>query len=223
MLKTTKKKIMDIAERCFARQGIASASIRGIVKKAGVNLGAITYHFGSKDNLVIEIFKRRMIPMTRERLDMLRAAQEESGYGPVPLRKVIEAIVIPQYKLTKQFPQFVGFLVHMKNYPNSKFIKIINVEFESLYLEIHQALRQALPAMSDMEFFLKLHFVIHMMDIIPQNDFRLQQLIPDDLDSEGVINVLIAFLEGGLTNSYVKPSPFDEDRIKQSLPSRKRA
>lgn len=53
-------------------------------------------------------------------------------------------------------------------------MKIINAEFQDLYQEIHQALRMALPPMSDTEFFLKLHFVIHMMDIIPQNDFQLQ-------------------------------------------------
>ena len=199
-MKNTREKIMDTAEQCFARQGIPSASIRTIIKKAGVNLGAVTYHFGTKDNLVVEIFKRRMVPVTQERLAMLQAAERESGDTPVPLRRVIEAIVIPQRKLTKQFPQFIEFLIQMRNYPNPKFFKLINGEFEIVYQKLHLALRAALPPMSDMEFFLKLHFMMHLMDIIPQNDFHLQQLIPNNLDSEGIADVLLAFLEGGLTS-----------------------
>ncbi|MCB2205532.1 TetR/AcrR family transcriptional regulator [bacterium] len=199
-MKSTREKILDTAERCFARQGIASASVRSIVDQARVNLGAITYHFGSKDNLVMEIFQRRMLPMTKERLDMLRRAREACGDAPIPLRRVIEAIVIPQYRLTSRFPQFIAFLVHMKNYPNAKFMKLINDDFNNLYEEIHHALRNALPPMSDTEFFLKLHFVIHMMDIIPKNDYQLRRLLPGQLSGEEITDVLMAFLEGGLTN-----------------------
>ena len=199
LMKSTKEKIMDTAERCFAQQGIASASIRTIVEKAGVNLGAITYHFGSKDNLVIEIFKRRMVPMTQERLDMLRAAEAESDGKPVPARKVIEAIVIPQYRLTRKFPQFVQFAVQMKNYPNSKFFRLINAEFEPVYKEMQRSLRAALPPMSDVEFYLKLHFLIHLMEVIPKYDVHLQKLIPNDLDSEKFMDVLIAFVESGIS------------------------
>lgn len=202
-MKRTREIIMDTAERCFARQGIASASIRTIITKAGVNLGAVTYHFGTKDNLVVEIFKRRMVPMTQERLDMLRAAEEESGEMPVPLRKVLEAIIIPQCKLTRKYPQFVRFLVQMKNYPNSKFFRLINAEFDTIYQELHSSLRAALSPMSDMEFYLKLHFIIHLMDVIPRNDFHLRKLIPDDLDTEGVTDVLIAFVEGGLKSPLI--------------------
>jgi len=208
-MKSTKDKIMDTAERCFARQGIASASIRTIIRKAGVNLGAVTYHFGTKDNLVIEIFNRRMLPMTRERLAMLRQAKEESGDHPLPLRRVMEAIVIPQEKLTRKHPQFIKFLVQMKHYPNAKFFRLINTEYDLIYEELHRSLRAALPPMSDMEFYLKLHFVIHLMDSIPQHDYHLRQLIPGDLDSEGITSVLIAFLEGGLTNMRVQSKSDD--------------
>ncbi len=46
-MRGTREIIMDAAERCFARQGISTASIRTITKEAGVNLGSVTYHFGS--------------------------------------------------------------------------------------------------------------------------------------------------------------------------------
>jgi AcrR family transcriptional regulator len=189
---------MDTAERCFAQQGIAAASIRTIIKEAGVNLGAVTYHFGTKDNLVMEIFKRRMVPLTQERLARLEAAQEEAGDKPVSLRQVLEAIVIPQRRLTKQFPRFAEFLVRMKNYPNPKFYKLINAEFSVVFQKFDRALRATLPPMSDVEFILKIHFLVHLMDTIPENDFHFRQLMPDGLESDSITDIFISFVEGGL-------------------------
>lgn len=40
--------------RCIARDGLAATTSRSITAEAGANLGAITYHFGSKDRLVAE-------------------------------------------------------------------------------------------------------------------------------------------------------------------------
>ncbi len=40
----------------FAKQGFEGVSTRMIAEKAGVNLGAIHYHFGSKENLYLETF-----------------------------------------------------------------------------------------------------------------------------------------------------------------------
>jgi AcrR family transcriptional regulator len=42
------------ARRCIARQGLAATTSRAITREAGTNLAAITYHFGSKDQLVAE-------------------------------------------------------------------------------------------------------------------------------------------------------------------------
>lgn len=199
-MSSTREKILDTAEECFAREGIASASIRTITSLAEVNLGAITYHFGSKDNLVVEVFKRRMGPLTQERIDLLTAAHDEVGDQPVPLRKVLEAIVLPQVKVVREHPQFIRFLVHMKHDPNDTFIQIFNNEFDHFYQQLRTALRAALPPMTDNEFFLKLHFMIHLMDFIPEQDFHLQQLLGGPLESEATISILLAFLEGGLKN-----------------------
>ncbi|HDH50886.1 MAG TPA: TetR/AcrR family transcriptional regulator, partial [Nitrospirae bacterium] len=48
----TKQKIMDTAEHLFARDGYRGTSLRAITGKAGVNLAAVNYHFGSKTSLL---------------------------------------------------------------------------------------------------------------------------------------------------------------------------
>jgi AcrR family transcriptional regulator len=49
---TTKKRILDAAEKLFARQGFHATSMRMLTKEAGVNLAAVNYHFGSKVELI---------------------------------------------------------------------------------------------------------------------------------------------------------------------------
>jgi len=51
----TRAKILDAAFRRLAAEGYAALSVRQIARDAGVNHALINYHFGSKDQLVIEV------------------------------------------------------------------------------------------------------------------------------------------------------------------------
>ena len=53
----TKLAIILAAGELFAEHGLEGTSIRPIAQKAGVNIAAINYHFGSKENLYTEILK----------------------------------------------------------------------------------------------------------------------------------------------------------------------
>ncbi len=54
-LGTTRARILEAAFRRLARSGYAALSTREIAKDAGLNHALINYHFGSKDQLVIEV------------------------------------------------------------------------------------------------------------------------------------------------------------------------
>jgi AcrR family transcriptional regulator len=51
----TRSRILDAAFRRLAAEGYAALSVREIAKDAGVNHALINYHFGTKDQLVIEV------------------------------------------------------------------------------------------------------------------------------------------------------------------------
>ena len=55
----TKAAVFTAAERLFALHGFQNVSVRDITAEAGVNLACVNYHFGSKDALLFEIFRRR--------------------------------------------------------------------------------------------------------------------------------------------------------------------
>ena len=69
----TKAKILDAAEALFMEHGFEATSLRSITAAAGVNLAAVNYHFGSKEELFQAVLTRRLDPMNRERLDLLTA------------------------------------------------------------------------------------------------------------------------------------------------------
>jgi TetR/AcrR family transcriptional regulator, transcriptional repressor for nem operon len=50
----TRRHILDVASRCFRREGISAAGISGIMGEAGLTNGAFYPHFGSKEELVRE-------------------------------------------------------------------------------------------------------------------------------------------------------------------------
>ena len=50
----TKSRLLSATRRCIATKGLATTTSRDITAEAGANLAAITYHFGSKDELVAD-------------------------------------------------------------------------------------------------------------------------------------------------------------------------
>src|SRR6476660_2306183 len=95
---STKDRILGAAEELFAAQGFASTSLRQVTSRADVNIAAVNYHFGSKDNLVNEVFRRRMDEMSAERLNALQQARAAS---PGELEPVLAAFVEPAWAMAQ--------------------------------------------------------------------------------------------------------------------------
>ena len=54
----TKDRLIVAARRLFADHGFHRASVRAITRAARANLGAVTYHFGTKEQLRLEVLGR---------------------------------------------------------------------------------------------------------------------------------------------------------------------
>lgn len=61
--KPTRDRLLAAGRRLFARDGFEGASIRDITGEAGANLGAVTYHFGSKEALYHEVLRGVLEPL----------------------------------------------------------------------------------------------------------------------------------------------------------------
>lgn len=54
-MKNVKKTILDTAFECLSTHGFANVSMRDIAKKSGVALSQLTYYFGTKEKLFLEV------------------------------------------------------------------------------------------------------------------------------------------------------------------------
>src|SRR3954447_25442612 len=91
----TRSRILDVAEDLFAERGLDRVSIRDITRKAKVNLAAINYHFGSKDDLIVAVFERRVVPVNEARLASLDVVEKAAGKRSPKLENILEAFIRP--------------------------------------------------------------------------------------------------------------------------------
>jgi AcrR family transcriptional regulator len=59
----TRARLIKAAARLFAEHGFDGVSVRDIVREARVNLAAITYHFGSKEQLLEAVIMEKVEPL----------------------------------------------------------------------------------------------------------------------------------------------------------------
>jgi AcrR family transcriptional regulator len=97
--KNTRELVLDAAEKVFSTQGFAGASVREITAKAGVNLPAVYYYFGSKQGLMQAVLERRISPIRLETRELLRRFEAEAGDRPVAVEKILEAMLLPPLRL----------------------------------------------------------------------------------------------------------------------------
>ena len=83
----TARALIDSGRRLFAGRGFDGASVREITRGAGANLGAVTYHFGSKRGLYEAVLERVLSPLAEH----VRETSSEGGAPLDRLERVVRA------------------------------------------------------------------------------------------------------------------------------------
>ena len=96
MRANVKETLLRNAAMLFSRSGYNAVSHRDVAKAAGVNVGSLTYHFGSKANLLREIYERHTHPMNARRLELLGEARRISDPDE-RLMAILRAYVVPAF------------------------------------------------------------------------------------------------------------------------------
>ena len=77
-----KNRLLSAAKAVFAEKGFDAASIRDITTQAKCNVAAVNYHFGSKENLYNELFRRLLTEMREIRIKSIDTVMAQKEPKP---------------------------------------------------------------------------------------------------------------------------------------------
>jgi AcrR family transcriptional regulator len=208
----TRTAILAAAERLYADRGFGDVTLRDIVAEANVNLAAVNYHFGSKDELIAELFVTRSMALNRDRLTQLKAAEDKGG-GRADIADILRALVGPTLRgclgPENQRSTPAQFMIRVSIEAVPAIRRIRNREIDHLRKFI-AAMRRSLPDRNDVELYWGLHFALAMAQQTVRDSERLAKLSEgkcdvDDVDAvvERVVAVAVMGLIAGSAKEKV--------------------
>jgi AcrR family transcriptional regulator len=156
---STKDRILGAAEELFAQHGFGGTSLRQVTSRADVNIAAVNYHFGSKENLINEVFRRRMDEMSHRRLELLAAARIAQ---PGVLEPLLAAFIEPALALARDRQGGVAFIrVIARAYAekNDGLRKFLSEQYGHVLREFAKAIAECVPGLEKEQLYWRLDFL----------------------------------------------------------------
>jgi AcrR family transcriptional regulator len=201
----TRVRILDAAELLFTEQGFEATTMRQITGAAEVNLAAVNYHFGSKEELIREVFRRRLTWLNQQRLKELDRLEAEAAGAPLKPSRILEVFFGVALKMAadskgggRAFMRLLG-----RTYAKpSDFVRgFLAEEYAAVLARFKTALIKALPGVPGEEILWRFHFMLGAMSYAISGTDALHIVAEDaldDSDAEALYARLMSFMIGGL-------------------------
>lgn len=202
----TKQRILDAAEELFARNGYHGTSLRTITGLAGVNLAAVSYHFGSKEALIEAVFERRLTPLNSlrtERLEEVRRLAEKEDTIP-DVRQALLAFLEPTMEFREAGDGFRNFIVLVGRVlaePDETVRMMFVEQIRPVFMFLFDTLCRALPDKPPGLVFWRLQFALGAMShtLCWMGRFpALPQGLEPPQDAATLTEWLLDFVVGGM-------------------------
>jgi len=171
-------RILDAAENVVAELGFAGASLRDIVREARVNLATVYYYFRSKRGLMEAVLKRRFGPLREEHLALLREFEVAAKGRPLPVEKILEAMLLPPLRLAAKAPakrQAVTRLIgRIVTEPNPQIQEVLRTQRAEVRTAFQEALQRSLPKASLADLVWRMEFVWGALGFVLCNPRKLE-------------------------------------------------
>lgn len=146
-------------------------SVRDITERAGANVAAVNYHFGSREGLVEQVIARYINPVNEERVARLDALERKAGGKPVVIEEILDAFVRPfatqvrKSELSeKMFYKLMG---RICGDGHDQIPAAVLQGFETVLSRFGRAFGKALKGIDGEELIWRMHFtvgaMVHMM------------------------------------------------------------
>lgn len=101
---TNKKRLFKAAAELFAEKGFDAVSTRDLCSKAEVNVAAISYYFGGKEGLYLEVFREYAQKMAG-RVDQILSKYQNAEKSPEMLKEALRDFLIGFIQIRIQEPE----------------------------------------------------------------------------------------------------------------------
>jgi AcrR family transcriptional regulator len=196
----TRNRILETAERHFALHGFSGTSLRGITRDARVNVAAIHYHYGSKEELLRATLERIVAPVNAERLRLLDEALAAAD-GPPSVEAILSAFLCPDLILIRDLGErgmmIARFSGRSATEPDEVVARVLGEVFGDLGARFVAALALAQPDVPPAELLWRLRCVVAIITYLLANTGNPLSLLDVD-DVPGTAERLVAFLAPAL-------------------------
>jgi AcrR family transcriptional regulator len=196
-----RERLLDAAARLFAERGFNGVSVREIAAAAEVNLGVIPYYFGTKENLLQEVFQRLFSPVLAERRSRIKGIFEHCGDATPDIRELLRAALEPVFRQSRSNDTYRRLAGRSSTDPTPEVRRVIDKTYAPSSISVPVALRRACPHLSDTEFNWR-YFCLHgAVQYVLADVGRIQAVVGKDFDTsnpEVALNYVIPFLAAGL-------------------------
>jgi AcrR family transcriptional regulator len=204
----TRARILDAAERLFMEHGLEATTLRMITAEAQANIAAVNYHFGSKEALIEELFRRRLTWLNEQRLAELDRLEAAAGDQPVKPRLIVEAFFGVAIRMAADTEgggrNFMRLLSRTYTEP-AEFVKnFLAEEYAVVLARFKAAFFRALPDVPQEEFLWRFHFMLGAMSYAVSGADAINVVGEGKLtfgnagDPDALYARLMSFLIGGL-------------------------
>ncbi len=215
--KDTSKAILDAAEQLFSERGFAETSLRTITSRAGVNLAAVNYHFGSKKSLIHAVFARFLTPFTDQLRLELGSYEQRLNTQPVELRELLGLVFCTALQTCADQPErlnrFMRLLGLAYTQGQGHIKRYLNREYGQEYARFSDLLRCAMPELSAEELFWRFHFMLGAVMFTFSGVDTLKAMAERDVgrlaQTSDVIDLLLPFIAGGMQVPAQLPVSFN--------------
>jgi AcrR family transcriptional regulator len=164
----TRERILENAERLFARHGFHGVSLRSLARAAEVNLAAVHYHFGDMSVVFSEVFSRNIKPLNNKWIDLLELLKNEPLDDPKKMiEKIISALCEPIFdmcvKPERGGKAFQMILSRCFTEPLDFSDSLLAREYHPVLAQFARSLRRCAPKLSPCEFMWRFNFIVGAM------------------------------------------------------------
>ena len=203
----TKDRILDAAEALFMEHGYEATSLRAITAAAAVNLAAVNYHFGSKEELFQAVLTRRLDPMNQARLELLTRFEAKAAPAPLPCERILLALLFPALELARDRRRggkdFLRLLGRAYADPAPFIRRFLSLQYAEIIARFKAAFGRALPQLPRKELSWRLHFIMGALSYTLAATDALKliaELNPQQTPNDEILlRRLAPFLLAGLT------------------------